>query len=75
MGGYEALEEYMDEELTFFCRVASHSTKEKVAVFDPLKEFIKIGRAARRQIVRDSSTQPIVVPGPVLKVDMAAIYH
>ena len=49
--------------------------KDKVEIFNPLKDFIKPPRAVRREM--DSNSQgmePILVDGPVLKVEVIAMY-
>ena len=51
--------------------------KEKVEIFDPLKDFIRLPRAMRRQMTTNSTSiglDKISVEGPVLKVEVIAIY-
>lgn len=57
------------------CKVVGIMKKDKVEIFNPLKDFIKLPRAVRREM--DSNSQgmePILVDGPVLKVEVIAMY-
>lgn len=72
---YAELEEYNEQEVYILCKVVGKMQKEKVEIFNPLKDFIKLPRAVRRGM--DSSSQgmePILVDGPVLKVEVIAMY-
>ena len=72
---YAELEEYNEQEVYMLCKVVGIMQKDKVEIFNPLKDFIKLPRAVRRGM--DSDTQgmePILVDGPVLKVEVIAIY-
>lgn len=74
---YSNLEDYADQEVYILCKVVGMVRKEKVVIFDPLKDFIRLPRTARRHMI--SSEKPvgidkIEVEGPVLKVEVIAIY-
>ena len=72
---YAELEEYNEQEIYILCKVVGIIQKDKVEIFNPLKDFIKLPRAVRRGM--DSGNQgmePILVDGPVLKVEVIAIY-
>ena len=72
---YAELEEYNEQEVYMLCKVVGIMQKDKVEIFNPLKDFIKLPRAVRRGM--DSDTQgmeTILVDGPVLKVEVIAIY-
>lgn len=74
---YTALEEYEDQEVYLLCKVIGVSRKEKVEIFDPLKDFIKLPRAVRRSKDMKGETmglEKISVDGPVLKVEVIAMY-
>ena len=77
MEDYTSLEEYEDQEVYLLCKVIGVSRKEKVEIFDPLKDFIKLPRAVRRGKNMNGETvglEKISVDGPVLKVEIIAIY-
>ena len=44
-------------------------------VYDPLRDFMKLGRAARRGMKRTSGLEEIKIAGPVIKGELIAIYH
>lgn len=72
---YAELEEYNEQEVYMLCKVVGIMQKDKVEIFNPLKDFIKLPRAVRRGM--DSSGQgmePILVDGPILKVEVIAMY-
>lgn len=72
---YAALEEYNEQEVYMLCKVVGIMQKDKVEIFNPLKDFIKLPRAVRRGMDSGSqSMEPILVDGPVLKVEVIAIY-
>lgn len=72
---YAELEEYDEQEVYMLCKVVGMMKKEKVEIFNPLKDFIKLPRAVRRSMDSDSQgMEPILVDGPVLKVEVIAIY-
>ena len=51
--------------------------KDTVEIFDPLKDFIRLPRAMRRQMTANGNPvelDKISVEGPVLKVEVIAIY-
>lgn len=60
-----------------FARSSVWIRKEFVEIFDPLKDFIRLPRAMRRQMINDGNSfglDKISVEGPVLKVEVIAIY-
>ena len=72
---YAQLEEYSEQEIYMLCKVVGKMQKKQVEIFNPLKDFIKFPRAVRRGM--DSSNkelEPIIIDGPVLKVEVIAIY-
>lgn len=72
---YEELEEYNEQDVYVLCKVVGKVQKNRVEVFNPLRDFIKLPRAVRRNM--DSNNEgldPIVVDGPVIKVEVIAIY-
>lgn len=72
---YAELEEYNEQEVYMLCKVVGIMQKNKVEIFNPLKDFIKLPRAVRRGMDSDSQgMEPILVDGPVLKVEVIAIY-
>lgn len=51
--------------------------KDTVEIFDPLKDFIRLSRTMRRQMTTNGvpvGLDKISVEGPVLKVEVIAIY-
>lgn len=74
---YSSLEDYADQDVYMLCKVVGMVRKECVEIFDPLKDFIRLPRAMRRQMTSDSNSiglDKISVEGPVLKVEVIAIY-
>lgn len=73
---YASLEDYEDQEVVFLCKVEGLIEKENVTIFNPAKDFIKLNRSMRRivKLDEDESFAPIQVEGPVLKVEIIAIY-
>lgn len=72
---YAELEEYNEQEVYILCKVVGKMQKEKVEIFNPLKDFIKLPRAVRRGMDSDNQgMEPILIDGPVLKVEVIAIY-
>lgn len=72
---YAELEEYNEQEIYILCKVVGIIQKDKVEIFNPLKDFIKLPRAVRRGMdSRNQGMEPILVDGPVLKVEVIAIY-
>lgn len=73
---YSELEEYYEQDVIMLCKVIGMMYKEKVEVFNPLKDFIRLPRAMRRS--REESDKDgfdsIYVDGPLLKVEVVAIY-
>ena len=74
---YTNLEEYADQDVYMLCKVVGLVQKERVEIFNPLKDFIRLPRTMRRQ-VNFSGNSPgldsIYVEGPVLKVEVISIY-
>lgn len=74
---YADLEEYYEQEVYFLCKVVGIVNKEQVEIFNPFKDFIKFPRTIRRKMDKKDSNpdfEPIVISGPVLKVEVIAIY-
>ncbi|CAM4015345.1 DUF6414 family protein [Saccharibacillus endophyticus] len=75
---YNQLEEYTTDEVTILFKAVSHNSSDKIKIFDPFKDFIKFNRAMRRSMDIESSYtkefSPIIVDGPVVKVEILAIY-
>ncbi len=74
---YSALEDYFDQEVYVLCKVVGTVQKNYVEIFDPLKDFIRLPRSMRRQMDsngNDIGLGKILVEGPVLKVEIIAIY-
>ena len=71
------IEIYADQDAYMLCKVVGLSRKEKVEIFDPLKDFIKLPRVLRRELEKQGKVEgldKIIVDGPVLKVEVIAIY-
>ncbi len=74
---YFNLEDYAEQEVYMLCKVVGVMRKDSVEIFDPLKDFIKLPRTMRRQMTADGTSigiDKIAVEGPVLKVEVIAIY-
>ncbi len=72
---YAQLEEYSEQEVYMLCKVVGKMQKNQVEIFNPLKDFIKLPRAVRRGMDSDSDGfESIIIDGPVLKVEVIAIY-
>lgn len=74
---YSSLEDYADQEVYMLCKVVGMVRKDFVEIFDPLKDFIRLPRAMRRQMTSDGNSiglDKISVEGPVLKVEVIAMY-
>lgn len=74
---YSNLEDYAEQDVYLLCKVVGVISKETVEIFDPLKDFIKLPRAMRRQMSSGDTSlglDKITVEGPVLKVEVIAIY-
>lgn len=74
---YSALEDYVEQDVYVLCKVVGIIRKDCVEIFDPLKDFIRLPRAMRRQMEKkekSSGLEKISIQGPVLKVEIIAIY-
>lgn len=73
---YSELEDYNEQDVFMLCKVIGLVTKDKVEVFNPLKDFIKLPRAVRRGMDNSAKEgfESIYVDGPDLKVEVIAIY-
>lgn len=74
---YANLEDYADQDVYMLCKVVGIVRKDTVEIFDPFKDFIRLPRAMRRQMTSGGTTvgiDKISVEGPVLKVEVIAIY-
>lgn len=74
-GDISLLEEIESEEAVFLFKVLSHCNNEQIVVYDPLRDFMKLNRAARRSMDRSSGLEEIRIAGPVIKGELIAIYH
>lgn len=74
--GYDELEDYNEQDVFIPCKVIGLINKENVEIFNPLKTFIRLPRAVRREMDKDSieGLESIYIEGPVLKVEVIAIY-
>lgn len=74
---YAGLEDYADQDVYMLCKVVGMVRKDTVEIFDPLKDFIRLPRMMRRQMTANGTSvglEKIFVAGPVLKVEVIAIY-
>ena len=74
---YSSLEDYAEQDVYMLCKVVGMVRKDEVEIFDPLKDFIRLPRTARRQMSSKGKSvgiEKISVEGPVLKVEVIAIY-
>lgn len=74
---YSNLEDYADQDVYILCKVVGMARKETVEIFDPLKDFIHLPRLMRHQMKNNSNSigfEKIFINGPVLKVEVIAIY-
>lgn len=74
---YANLEDYADQDVYMLCKVLGVIRKDEVEIFDPLKDFIRLPRTMRRQMTANGKSvgvDKISVEGPVLKVEVIAIY-
>ncbi len=74
---YSTLEDYAEQDVYLLCKVVGVVRKDSVEIFDPLKDFIRLPRAMRRQLDSKAVTsglEKIKTQGPVLKVEIIAIY-
>lgn len=74
---YANLEDYADQDVYILCKAVGLIRKDNVEIFDPLKDFIRLPRTMRRQMTADGKSvglDKISIEGPVLKVEVIAIY-
>ncbi len=74
---YALLEEYAEQDTYILCKVVGVVNKDSVEIFDPLKDFMRLPRAMRRQMEQSGQKdlfEKIKIEGPVLKVEIIAIY-
>lgn len=74
---YANLEDYADQDVYMLCKVVGVIRKDEVEIFDPLKDFVRLPRTMRRQMTAKGQSvglDKISVEGPVLKVEVIAIY-
>lgn len=74
-GDISILEELESEEAVFLAKVLSHCDGEQVVVYDPLRDWVNLGRSARRSIDRSAGLEEIELAGPIIKAELIAIYH
>lgn len=53
---YSTLEDYADQDVFLLCKVIGYSKKDMVEIFDPLKDFIRLPRAMRREMERSGES-------------------
>ncbi len=74
---YSTLEDYSDQDVYILCKTVGVVHRDEVIIFDPLKDFIRLPRVARRQLESQGTSiglEKIKTEGPVLKVEVIAIY-
>ena len=74
---YASLEDYVDQDVYLLCKIVGMVRKNTVEIFDPLKDFIRLPRTMRRQMTANGKSvglDKISIEGPVLKVEVIAIY-
>lgn len=74
---YTELEEYEEQNVHVLCKVIGRRTTDTVQIFDPLKDFIHLNRAMRRSKGFNDDNKAfdkISIEGPVLKVEVIAMY-
>ena len=73
---YAELEEYYEQDVFILCKVIGIMNKERVEIFNPLKDFIKLPRTFRREMNNSSNNklESIFVDGPVLKIEVIGVY-
>ena len=74
---YTDLEEYDEQNVYMLCKVIGVSNKDKVQVFDPLKDFVHLNRTFRRKFGATDNNldlEKIYVDGPVMKAEVIAMY-
>lgn len=70
------LKNIVSKRLFFLCRVEGFSNKKDVTIFNPARDFIKLNRTVRRaaKLEDNEELNPIIIEGPVLKVEVIAVY-
>ena len=74
---YASLEDYADQDVYMLCKVVGMVRKDMVEIFDPLKDFIRLLRTMRCQMTAHGKSVGLdktSIEGPVLKVEVIAIY-
>ena len=74
---YASLEDYADQDVYMLCKVVGMMRKDMVEIFDSLKDFSRLPRTMRRQMTANGKSvglDKISIEGPVLKVEVIAIY-
>lgn len=73
-----AMEEFQDQEVYMLCKIVGLQRQESVEIYNPIKEMVSLPRSLRRKMPKqagENALSPIVVEGPVLKVEVIAIYQ
>ena len=73
----ETLEDYAEQEVFLLCKVIGRMNRETVEIFDPFKDFIRLPRQTRKALAKDlakTNLNKTYIDGPVLKVEVVAIY-
>ena len=74
---YASFEDYADQDVYMLCKVVGMVRKDMVEIFDPLKDFIRLLRTMRCQMTAHGKSVGLdktSIEGPVLKVEVIAIY-
>lgn len=73
---YEEIEEFEEQQVTVIARVASGIIHSSKAYFDPLKDFMSMGRMMRRSIDNKSKElKPLYLDQEYKQIDILAIYQ
>ena len=73
---YEEFDEYLDNELTILARVSSGIVEPNKPFYDPLRDFISINRALRRNLGnRSKELEPLITDSKYRQIDILGIYQ
>lgn len=73
--GYEGLNDQLGSDVVCLCKVIRVHKEGEVIVFDPLKDFMQLNRAMRRQVSRNEQSQEIKFEAPLIEVEMLSMYY
>ena len=73
---YTDLERFSEIPATILCKVEGYIDKQSVVIYNPTRDFVRLNRSIRRasRLEENEALRPISVEGPVLKVEIVAIY-